>query len=243
MKNGELERVTAELKRSNEELQRFAYAASHDLQAPVRTITTYIQLLQRRIKARLGADEREMFGFAEGAAKRIHALIRDLLQYSQATTQETRPEPIATNELLDALLLDMEAVIAERAAQVTRDDLPTVVFDPTRLQQLLQNLIGNAVTYRRPDVAPRVHVAAVAEDGHWRFTISDNGEGIAPEHQERIFEMFQRLHGDDVPGSGIGLPVCKRIVERSGGKIWVESEPGRGSLFRFTIPFPTPASA
>jgi light-regulated signal transduction histidine kinase (bacteriophytochrome) len=243
LKNAELERLTAELKRSNEDLQRFAYAASHDLQAPVRTITTYIQLLQRRMRERINDDELEMFQFAEGAAKRMHTLIRDLLQYSQASTHQNRYEPISVNELLDDLVSDMRSVVREAGAQVTRDELPEVVYDSTRLRQLFQNLIGNAIKYRRAGDVPRVHVSGAREDGHWRFSVQDNGQGIPAEHYLQIFEMFQRLHGDEIPGSGIGLAVCKRIVERSGGKIWVSSEIGQGSTFSFTVPVPAePAS-
>lgn len=239
LRNAELERLTFELQRSNEDLQRFAYAASHDLQAPVRTITSYIQLLQRRLKGKLTDDQREMFAFAEGAAKRMHVLIRDLLQYSQVTTGETRLERVNTNELLDALILDMESVIQEASATVTHDLLPTVVYDSTRLRQLFQNLIGNAIKYRS-DHPPAVSISAYTGPDDWRFSVRDNGQGIPAEHAARIFEMFQRLHGDDIPGSGIGLALCKRIVQSSGGNIWVESTSGQGSTFFFTIPFPSP---
>lgn len=242
LKSAELERLSSELKRSHEDVRAFAYAASHDLQAPVRTITAYIQLLQRRLKARIGDDEREMFAFAEGAAKRMQGLIRGLLEYSQAGTQEYRLESIASEDVVDALLLDMDGVIQDAGAQVGRDQLPLIVYDPARLRQVLHNLIRNAITYRRPDQPPRVHVSAVTGDGQWQFTIRDNGEGVAAEHVERIFELLHRLHGHEMPGSGIGLALCKRIVERSGGKIWVESEVGRGSLFCFTIPFPAPSA-
>lgn len=237
VKDAELERLTVELRRSHEDLQRFAYAASHDLQAPVRTITSYMQLLQRRVKGKLNDDEREMFGFAEAAAKRLHVLIRDLLQYSQVTTAETRLEQVDTNELVDALIVDMQAAINEARASVTRDILPTVLYDAGRLRQLFQNLIGNAIQYPGEDL-PRVLISASAGPAHWRFSVRDNGQGIPPEHASRIFEMFQRLHGDEIPGSGIGLAVCKRIVERGGGVITVESAPGKGSTFSFTIPFP-----
>lgn len=238
LKNAELERLTEAMKRSNEDLKRFAYAASHDLQAPVRTITTYIQLLQRRVKSRLTEDEQEMFGFAEGAAKRMHVLIHDLLQYSQATTSESLLVPVDTNQVVDSLLLDMESETHEAGAVVTHDQLPTLVCDGTRLRQIFQNLIGNAIKYRSA-APPRVHISAASEPGNIRFGVEDNGEGIPHQHLDRIFEMFQRLHGDSVPGSGIGLAICKRLVERAGGRIWVESEPDHGSTFYFTLPVPT----
>ncbi len=237
LKNAENERLTAALQRSNEDLQRFAYAASHDLQAPVRTMTTYLQLLRRRLKTRLTTDELEMFDFAEGAAKRMHVLIQDLLQYSQATTQQSRQERIDAEALLKALLLDMAALIEDSGAAITWEPLPVVTYDSTRLRQILQNLIGNAIKYRSTE-APRITVLSAVEDDHWRFCVRDNGQGIPAEHTEKIFDMFHRLHGDSIPGSGIGLAICKRIVERSGGEIWVDSEVGRGSTFCFTIPFP-----
>lgn len=242
LKDAEVERLTAAVQRSNEDLQRFAYAASHDLQAPVRTITSYIQLLQRRIKGKLNDDEREMFEFAEAAAKRMHTLIRDLLQYSQVTTAETHLESVNANELFDDVVLDMKSVVKEAGATVTRESLPTLIYDQNRLRQLFQHLIGNAIKYRRAD-PPRVHVSAQVEGSRWRFSVEDNGQGIPPEHVSRIFEMFHRLHGDEIPGSGIGLAVCKRILERSGGDIWVNSTPGQGSRFSFTIPFPAASAA
>jgi light-regulated signal transduction histidine kinase (bacteriophytochrome) len=236
LKNMENERLASALQRSNEDLQRFAYAASHDLQAPVRTMTTYLQLLRRRLKARLAPEEGEMFDFAEGAAKRMHVLIHDLLQYSQASTQEARAESVDCDTLLSSLLLDMDAVIQDAGAVVTWEPLPVITYDPTRLRQVLQNLIGNAIKYRGKD-APEIQVLSALEDDHWRFCVRDNGQGIAPEHAPRIFDMFHRLHGDNIPGSGIGLAICKRIVERAGGKIWVHSEVDQGSTFCFTIPF------
>jgi signal transduction histidine kinase len=234
-KQTELELVTAALKRSNEDLQRFAYAASHDLQAPVRTITAYLQLLERRLGGRLSAQESEMIGFAQGAARRMNTLIHDLLLYSQASTEISKLEVVDCEALTRDLLEDLKSLIEEAGASVKWEALPQLVADATGLRQVLQNLISNAIKYRR-EQAPVVVISALERNSSWQFCVSDNGQGIEPQHTERIFEMFQRLHGEELPGSGIGLAICYRIIERLGGKIWVESEPGRGSDFYFTIP-------
>ncbi len=240
MRNAELERVTAALEQSKEDLQRFAYAASHDLQAPVRTITTYLQLLDRRLGDRLHADEREMIGYAQEASKRMHTLILDLLLYSRASTEPMSFEHVDGEELLNALMRGMRVAIKEAGSTVTWDHpLPALFVDSSAMFQVLQNLIGNAIKYRREET-PRVHVSMVSEANHWRVCVRDNGEGIAPEHTKKIFEMLQRLHGSELPGSGIGLAICQRLVDRLGGKIWVDSEVGRGSAFCFTIPFLPP---
>lgn len=235
-RNAELERLTVALQRSNEDLQRFAYAASHDLQAPVRTITTYLQLLQRRVGPKLTSDELEMIGFAQGAAKRMHDLIQDLLCYSRASTAQIAIERVDCQQLLNTLVGDMEVVLSEAGARVTSGKLPVLSGDATGLRQVLQNLLTNAVKYRRPEEPPKIHISAAREDGYWTFSVRDNGQGIPPEYSKQIFLMFKRLHGDDIPGSGIGLPICQRIVERCGGRIWVDSEPGAGSTFLFTVP-------
>lgn len=238
LKNAELKELSCALQQSNEDLQRFAYSASHDLQAPVRTITSYIQLLQRRMRHKLTEEELEMFAFAEGAAKRMHLLLRDLLQYSQVSTAELRLEVVDANELLEAVISDLQPLIKEAGATIRREPLPKVVYDAARLRQLFQKLLGNAIKYKRDETPPEVFVSGRAEPRQWRFSVRDNGEGIAPEHTARIFEMFQRLHGEENPGSGIGLALCKRIIERCGGTLWVDSEPGKGSTFSFTIPMP-----
>ena len=235
-RNAALERVTAALKRSNEDLQRFAYAASHDLQAPVRTVTAYLQLLERRLGPRLNEDEREMIAFAQGAARRMHTLIQDLLTYSRASTAPCHLETVDCEELVTALVDDLRSIIEEAGATVTWDPMPRLVADATGIRQVLQNLLTNAMKYRREE-PPHVHLSLIRESDHWRFCVRDNGQGIEPEYTARIFEMFQRLHGDDIPGSGIGLAICQRIVDRRGGRIWVDSEPGRGSTFCFTLPF------
>ncbi len=237
----ELEQVTAALKRSNEDLQRFAYAASHDLQAPIRTITTYLQLLQRSLGSRLEQEEEEMLEFTLGAAGRMHSLIRDLLLYSHASTDIRKPERVNSQALLSDLVEDLDAIVKETGASVTWDDsLPELVTDVTGMRQIFQNLISNSIKYRGEDL-PRVSVSAVQEADGWTFCVEDNGQGIPPEHSKRIFEMFQRLHGQEIPGSGIGLATCQRIVERVGGKIWVTAGRTKGSRFYFSIPHPNEA--
>jgi two-component system, sensor histidine kinase and response regulator len=233
----ELEQLSLALKRSNEDLQRFAYAASHDLQAPVRTIITYLQLFQRRSGAKLTEEEAEMIEFAQGAATRMHNLIRDLLLYSRASTDACKLEPVDCQSLLRQLREDLDSLISESEAVISWDQsMPQLIADSTGLRQLFQNLISNAIKYRREGEAPKIHISASLKGDYWQFCVADNGRGIPREYSKRIFEMFQRLHGDELPGSGIGLAICQRIIERSGGQIWVDSEPERGSRFFFTLP-------
>ena len=235
MRSAELEKVTQALQRSNEDLQRFAYAASHDLQAPIRTITSYLQLLERRLGERLSEEEHELVDFAKDAAKRMSTLVQDLLLYSQASARRRTFEPVDCEALLATLVSDLKTAVDESQATIVWERLPTVQAEWTSMRQLLQNLVGNAIKYRgtRP---PCVQVTASQAGGVWTFCVQDNGLGIAPEYKQSIFEMFQRLHGHELPGSGIGLAMCQQIVERFGGKIWVESELGEGSRFYFTIP-------
>jgi light-regulated signal transduction histidine kinase (bacteriophytochrome) len=235
MRSAELEKVTQALKRSNEDLQRFAYAASHDLQAPIRTITSYLQLLARRLGSRLSADEHEMISFATDAAKRMSTLVQDLLLYSQVSTRPRTLESVDCDALLRTLVHDLKSIVEESQAEVRWDSLPNVHAEHSSLRQLLQNLVGNAIKYHGPE-APRIRITASREGEFWVFCVWDNGLGIAPEYKQRIFEMFERLHGEELPGSGIGLAMCRRIVERFGGRIWVESEVGVGSRFYFTVP-------
>jgi len=231
-----LKQQAAELARSNADLQQFAYVASHDLQEPLRMVASYTQLLARRYRGKLDQDADDFINFAVDGATRMQQLINDLLAYSRVETRGKEFSPTNCDEVVDLVIGDLSAAIAEAAAVVTRDSLPTVMADASQLGQLFQNLIANAVKYRR-DEPPRVHVSAERDDGGWRFAVQDNGIGIDRQYFDRIFVIFQRLHGKgDYPGTGIGLAICKKIVERHGGRIWVESEPGQGTTFYFTIP-------
>jgi signal transduction histidine kinase len=236
----ELEQMSQELQRSNEDLKRFACAASHDLQAPLRTITTHLQLLERRVGKRMESADLELLRFPVQAAMRMSQLIKDLLIYSQVSTENREIGLVSCNDVLASTLEDLGSAIAESHATVTHDPLPTVLADPVQLRQLLLNLIGNAIKYRgeRP---PCIHVGARREFACWHFTVSDNGVGIPPQYLSEVFNLFKRLHGHDVPGTGLGLSICKRIMERLGGRIWVESKEGQGSVFHFTIPHEDPS--
>ena len=233
------ERVRAEqeLARSNAELEQFAYVASHDLQEPLRMVASYTQLLARRYGDKLDDDAREFIAFAVDGVTRMQALINDLLTFSRVGTRGEAPEPTDTNAVVDRVLISVGPAIDEAGAMVTRDDLPTIFADAGQINQLFQNLIANALKFRRTNEAPRVHISAQRGSEEWIFSVADNGIGIAPEYAERIFVLFQRLHSRaEYPGTGIGLSICKKIVERHGGRIWLESEPGNGTTFFFSIP-------
>jgi PAS domain S-box-containing protein len=232
----ELAERAEHLARSNAELEQFAYVASHDLQEPLRMVASYTQLLARRYKDKLDADAQEFMHYAVDGASRMQALINDLLAYSRVGTKGGNFEPTSSEAALERALANLRLAIQESGAAVTHDALPTIVADPVQLTQLFQNLVGNAIKFRGAE-PPRVHVSAERRGTEWVFAVRDNGIGIEPAYRERIFIIFQRLHGRvEYPGTGIGLAICKKIAERHGGRIWVESAPGRGSAFHFTVP-------
>jgi PAS domain S-box-containing protein len=225
-----------ELRRSNEELERFAYVASHDLQEPLRSVTSYLQLLSRRYRTRLDSDATEFIDIAVSGAARMQRLINDLLAFSRLGTRGGALIPFDAGAVLDDSLKGLHAAIVESGAEITSDTLPMVLVDPGQLGQLFTNFIGNALKFRGTD-RPRVHVGAQRQGRFWKFSVRDNGIGIEGRYFERIFVIFQRLHGrDEYQGTGIGLAICKKIVERHGGRVWVESALGQGATFYFTIP-------
>jgi len=231
----ELELKAHELERSNEELQQFAYVASHDLQEPLRMVSSYTQLLVRRYGDRLDGDAKEFMDFIVDGAARMKQLIEDLLAYSRVGTRGRSLEPTESLAALDKALVNLRIAQEASGAAVTHDPMPKVVADPGQLTQLFQNLIGNAMKFRGA-AAPRIHVGAETREHVWVFTVKDNGIGLDTQYADRIFMMFQRLHNKtEYPGTGIGLAICKKIVERHGGRIWVDSRPGQGSTFGFTI--------
>jgi PAS domain S-box-containing protein len=232
-----LVKTVAELKRSNDELGQFAYVASHDLQEPLRMVASYTQLLAKRYKGRLDADADEFIAYAVDGSNRMQGLIQDLLTYSRAGAAGKTLIEISSENALNEALTNLRATIQESGAVVTHDALPAITTDDTQLAQLFQNLVGNAIKYRSAAV-PCVHVSAAKNGGkEWVFSVRDNGMGIDPQYFERIFILFQRLHGrEDFKGTGIGLAICKKILERLGGRIWVESQPEKGSTFYFALP-------
>ena len=225
-----------ELARSNADLAQFAYVASHDLQEPLRMVASYTQLLSRRYKGKLDEDADEFIAFAVDGANRMQKLIKDLLEYSRIGTRGKQLAPVECESIFEDAIANLQIAIEESGAIVKRDRLPTVWGDRTQLGQLLQNLIGNAIKFCE-NPPPRIHVSAQKGENEWIFSVCDNGIGIEPDQRDRIFVIFQRLHSRaEYPGTGIGLALCKKIVERHGGQIWVQSQPGQGSVFHFTIP-------
>jgi PAS domain S-box-containing protein len=234
----EQKRVQDDLRRANEDLEQFAFSASHDLQEPLRSVKIYSELLARRYGDRLDGEALTFMHHLRSGASRMETLVRDLLTYTQVTNFERLTNEITdANDALNAALANLGGAIVESGAQVTADPLPPVPVRATHLQQVFQNIIGNAIKYRSPERPPVVHVTAQGSDREWLFSVSDNGIGIHPDYKENIFGLFKRLHSsDEYSGTGIGLAICQRIVDRYHGRIWVESEPGRGSTFCFTFP-------
>jgi light-regulated signal transduction histidine kinase (bacteriophytochrome) len=249
-----LRRQAAELERSNRDLAQFAYVASHDLQEPLRMVSSYVQLLAKRYQGQLDQDADEFIGFAVEGASRMQRLISELLKYSRVGMRGKDFAPTSCETVVDQALANLQMVIQESGAVVSRDPLPTLLADELQLTQVFQNLISNAIKFRGVE-PPRVHISAelrnsdfgfrnagpssqsATRNPQWLFSVRDNGIGIAPEHRDRIFGIFQRLYSQaEYPGTGIGLATCKKIVEQHDGRIWVESQPGQGATFYFTIP-------
>jgi len=232
-----VQQLVEELKRSNTELEQFAYVASHDLQEPLRMISSYVQLLSRRYKGKLDKDADEFIEYAVDGSSRMMGMIQALLTYSRVGTKGKPPEPTNCEVILGQVLKNLQAALAESGAEVTHEPLPVIMADGVQMGQLFQNLISNGIKFQAEGVKPKVHISVEDNGNDWIFSFGDNGIGIDPQYQDRIFVIFQRLHGkQEYKGTGIGLAVCKRIVERHGGRIWVESELGKGATFKFTIP-------
>ncbi len=232
----QLKIMLKDLERSNKELEQFAYVASHDLQEPLRMVAIYPQLLEKRYKDKLDGDALDFIHYAVAGANRMQALVNDLLSYSRIGTHSEPFKLVSSLTALGQARMNLNATIKENNTIVTNDDLPDVLADESQLVQLFQNLIGNAIKFHKPGESPRVHISIKSKDENWVFSVRDNGIGIEPQYFERIFVIFQRLNTrEEYKGTGIGLAVCKKIVERHGGKIWVESQPGKGSTFYFTL--------
>jgi PAS domain S-box-containing protein len=232
-------RAEAEIRRANLDLEQFAFSASHDLQEPLRSIKIYSELLAQRYRAKLDGQALEFLDYLRSGATRMELLVSDLLTYTQVEKRGDGSETADASNVLAIVLENLAGSISESSARITSEPLPEVPMHRTHLQQLFQNLIGNAIKYHSPERTPQIHVSAKRQGRvqGWTFTIADNGIGIPPEYKEKIFGLFKRLHSnEEFSGTGIGLAICKRIVDQYNGRIWVESEPGRGSAFRFTIP-------
>lgn len=225
-----------QLERSNRELQEFAYTASHDLQAPMRRIKSFCDLIKSRYAAKLDSEAAEFIGYLVESAAQMQALIDGLLQYSRAGSSDHSPQTMDMSLVVDEAVKNLQVAIRQSAAKVTRDELPEARCDAMQMVQLFQSLIENAINYRS-EQPPEVHISAEVQSDMVRFSVKDNGIGIDPQYHEKIFVIFKRLHGDaEHPGTGIGLATCKKIVARHSGEIWVESELGAGSAFHFTLP-------
>lgn len=227
---------TEALAHSNTELEQFAYVASHDLQEPLRMVSSYLQLVEQRYAGKLDTEATEFINYAVDGAARMRTLIRDLLEYSRVGRRQQSLTPVNCETVFHNVVQSLQQAIIDTHATVTADPLPTVLADTTEFTQLLQNLIGNAIKFHGPR-PPTVHVEASRQDGYWQFAVRDNGIGIEPEYFEKVFVIFQRLHSrTDYPGTGLGLAICKKIIDRYGGRIWIESTAGQGTTFFFTLP-------
>jgi PAS domain S-box-containing protein len=228
------------LTESNTALEQFAYVASHDLQEPLRTMRTYAQLVAAKYRGKLDAEGDKFLDFIVSAAGRMSSLVADLLAYARLTTETERPSSVALDEDLEAALTHLDLAIKESEATVTHDPLPTLAVDRGQMVRLFQNLIGNAVKYRKPDQPPKVHIGAEQKGAEWVISVCDNGIGFDPQFAAAIFLPFKRLHSaDSYPGTGVGLFICRRILQAQGGRIWAESAPGEGATFFFTLPVKT----
>lgn len=229
-------RLLAEQKRHHEEFRQFAYAVSHDLREPIRMIVSYTQLLDRRYKGETDHDAAEFMGYILEATQRMDRLLGDLLTYShQFRTLDQPLERVEPEGALQGAMLMIDNDIRVAGAQITNDPLPPVLFDFAQLTQLFRQLIANSITFRSPE-PPQIHISAINTGDAVQFSVRDNGMGIDPRYHDQIFGVFKRLHGREFAGTGIGLAICKRIIEQRGGRIWVESEPGKGATFHFTVP-------
>jgi two-component system CheB/CheR fusion protein len=225
-----------ELRRSNEDLQQFAYAASHDLQEPMRMVGAFTQLIDKKFRPQADEEGSRYFKAIAESVNRMEQLLKDLLQYSQASVHDSQPTPVRAERVLSVTLMNLQLAMSDTGTVVTNDPLPVVKADQMHLVQVFQNLIANAIKYRRPDVSPQIHISAVRREDQWLFSVKDNGLGFDIQYASQIFGVFKRLHGKSYPGTGIGLALCKKIIERAGGKIWAESVVGEGSTFYFTVP-------
>ena len=234
----ELREHAARLQRANEALEQFAYAASHDLQEPLRNVAIYAQLLKERYGANLDEEARMFLGTITEGARRMRDLVSGLLEYTQVNYSEELEIVSHAEEVLGRVLRSLRCTVEETHATITHDNLPSVPIKPIHLEQVLQNLLANALKFRRKEAPAQIRISALREERQWRFSVSDNGIGIEPAYHEQVFRMFKRLHpsGGEYPGTGVGLAICQRVVEQYNGRIWVESEFGQGATFHFTLP-------
>lgn len=228
-------RAEEELRRSNDDLKHFTFMLGHEMTEPLRNITTYTELLRRRAAASLTEDQNQFLDVIASSAVRMHAFVQDVMRYSWAGTAMQPSSHVPMDAVLDIAMANLHDSIAQSRAEITRDEMPVVEGDETGLMHLFQNLLSNAIKYRGAET-PKVHVGVTAVGDEWTFTVKDNGIGIDPRYHKQVFTVFKRLHGREMPGTGIGLALCRRVVEKHGGRIWVDSRPGHGSTFSFTLP-------